>query len=198
MPNPNMYIRSKIEREGGSRVSMLGKTYHFKPDSRFDQSPHLAEVEANSQAFAQFLSIPEGYEVFIPPTDLDTVGQTGDDGTNADDRPQIGLGILPTGGDGDSQTGGDGDNQTGGEQVSGFTDLQTVLASAGNIHGVSRETLNSAFHYLESRSPHPKAKDETVAAKIFEIAADRGMILEAPEEITTDPVTSDEPETNNE
>ena len=188
---PNMYIRSRIEREGGSKVTIGGNTYHFKPDERFDGNPHLAEVEPNSTEFAKLLSIPEGYELFVPPANAENT----DDGDPATDQ---GHGVFSTPvktDDGDAASDTEGQTTSG---VEGFLELQQVLASAGNIHGIKRATLDAAFEYLEKRAPHPRAKDETVAAKIFELAAQRNMILEAPEEITTEPVESDEPATNNE
>lgn len=59
-----MLIRSKIERPEGTTVTLHGMRYHFRPrpgdDSPFP--PHVCEV-ADEDHVAQFLSVPEGFEI---------------------------------------------------------------------------------------------------------------------------------------
>lgn len=57
-----MLIRSKILRAGGTTVTLPGTTYDFQP-YKGDNSIHVATVE-NKAHVAQFLSIPEGFEIF--------------------------------------------------------------------------------------------------------------------------------------
>jgi len=57
-----MLIRSKILRAGGTKVSLTGGAYDFQPH-KGDPSVHVAEV-SNKAHVAQFLSVPEGFEIF--------------------------------------------------------------------------------------------------------------------------------------
>lgn len=54
-----MKIESIIKREGGTRVSLSGTNYHFKPD---EEGRHVADVEQEAHV-ERFLSIPEGYRL---------------------------------------------------------------------------------------------------------------------------------------
>jgi hypothetical protein len=54
-----MLIRSKIERKGGTFVTLDKTEYHFKPAKAGD--PHIATVEDQAH-IARFLSITEGYQ----------------------------------------------------------------------------------------------------------------------------------------
>ena len=55
-----MKIRCKLERAGGSHVTIGGKEYHFKPQG--PGGPHIAEV-TDKEHIGRLLSITEGYEV---------------------------------------------------------------------------------------------------------------------------------------
>lgn len=57
-----MLIRCKIERKGGSEISMDAETYHFKPEQSVMGYPHVCFVRDDAHV-ARFLSIPEGYEL---------------------------------------------------------------------------------------------------------------------------------------
>lgn len=55
-----MKIRSKIERKGGTRVTMGASNYHFQP--RVAGGPHIDNV-TNKDHAARFLAIREGFEI---------------------------------------------------------------------------------------------------------------------------------------
>lgn len=55
-----MKIRSKIERKGGTRVTMDADNYHFQP--RVEGGPHIDTV-SNKDHAARFLAIREGFEI---------------------------------------------------------------------------------------------------------------------------------------
>lgn len=56
-----MRIECKIHRQGGTRATIDGVEYHFKPASA-DDPRHVAEVADEDHA-SRFLAIPEGYRV---------------------------------------------------------------------------------------------------------------------------------------
>lgn len=58
-----MLIVSKIERKGGSRVTIGGSEYLFEP--RGPKGEHVAEVE-NRDHIERFLSVPEGFAPYDP------------------------------------------------------------------------------------------------------------------------------------
>jgi len=58
-----MLIVSKIERKGGSRITVSGKTYDFTPNEK--TGLHMCEVEDKDHA-ARLISISEGFEAFDP------------------------------------------------------------------------------------------------------------------------------------
>lgn len=58
-----MLIVSKIERQGGSRITVSGKTYDFTPNAK--TGLHMCEVADKDHA-ARLLSISEGFEAFDP------------------------------------------------------------------------------------------------------------------------------------
>ena len=60
-----MKIESIIKRDGGTRVHIGQKEYHFKPDA---EGRHVAEVEDDEHA-ERLLSIEEGYREASAGTD---------------------------------------------------------------------------------------------------------------------------------
>lgn len=62
-----MLIQSILYRPGGTVVTLGGQTYHFIPAAQYPNKPHLCDV-TNEAHIARFLSIPEGYRVYIAPT----------------------------------------------------------------------------------------------------------------------------------
>lgn len=58
-----MLIVSKIQRQGGSRVTVQGSEYMFEP--RGPKGEHVAEVE-NPEHIKRFLSVPEGFASYDP------------------------------------------------------------------------------------------------------------------------------------
>lgn len=58
-----MLIVSKIERQGGSRITVSGKTYDFEPNEK--TGLHMCEVADKDHA-ARLLAISEGFEAFDP------------------------------------------------------------------------------------------------------------------------------------
>lgn len=71
-----MKIECILKREGGSKVEIGGTEYHFvqQPDGA-----HVAEVSNNGH-IQRFLSIPEGYRIYVEP------GDQGGDDEGADDE----------------------------------------------------------------------------------------------------------------
>jgi hypothetical protein len=64
-------IRCKITRDGGSKASIGGVEYHFKPRPDLGAaSAHVAVVE-NKEHINRFLRISEGYELFLGEDDAD-------------------------------------------------------------------------------------------------------------------------------
>ena len=54
-----MLIECKLHREGGTKVQLNGKEYHFAPQP---DGSHVAEV-TDEDHIAQLLAIPEGYKI---------------------------------------------------------------------------------------------------------------------------------------
>lgn len=77
-----MLIKSKIRREGGSRIDIDGVNYHFKPEGKSPE--HVCEVE-DKEHIARFLAISEGYELAEEAPKPDAAEGSGD--SEADDEP---------------------------------------------------------------------------------------------------------------
>lgn len=58
-----MLIVSKIQREGGSRITVGGATYVFEPTG--PDGEHMCEIEDTGH-IKRLLSIPEGFEPYDP------------------------------------------------------------------------------------------------------------------------------------
>ncbi|EBQ8762737.1 hypothetical protein BKM35_22140 [Salmonella enterica] len=56
-----MKVESILKRKDGTKLSLGGTDYHFKPD---DQGRHVAIVK-NQAHLAKLLSIPEGYRLVL-------------------------------------------------------------------------------------------------------------------------------------
>lgn len=59
-----MKIELKIKRKNGSRIELGEKVYHFKPDEKDPDGPHVAEVTEQAH-IERLLAIPE----YVPATD---------------------------------------------------------------------------------------------------------------------------------
>lgn len=57
-----MNIESLLKREGGSKIDLDDKVYHFKPNAA---GAHVADVQDKAHV-ARFLAIPEGYAIYDP------------------------------------------------------------------------------------------------------------------------------------
>lgn len=55
-----MKIICKQRRASGTRVTLDGETYHFKPQSKASDAPHVAEVD-NDEHVQRLLAITEGF-----------------------------------------------------------------------------------------------------------------------------------------
>lgn len=62
-----MLIRSKIIRAGGTKVTLDGVEYHFKPEAE-DDPAHVCDV-TNGAHQAQLLSIKDGFAIHVQKTD---------------------------------------------------------------------------------------------------------------------------------
>lgn len=86
-----MFIKCKLNREGGTKIELDGTEYHFAPNAASD---HVAKV-TNSKHIKRFLEISEAYEEYgskakvVPADDGDvltvTVADDGDVSTVAND-----------------------------------------------------------------------------------------------------------------
>ena len=76
-----MKIECKLKREGGSKIELDGKEYHFAPDTF---GAHVAEVE-DDEHIARFLAIPEGYRIHKE----QPAAPKADDKGDADDRADL-------------------------------------------------------------------------------------------------------------
>lgn len=57
-----MLIRCKLLREGGTKVQIADREYHFKPIQGGDPNDHVCEVTHEGD-LARLLEIKEGYEI---------------------------------------------------------------------------------------------------------------------------------------
>ncbi len=69
-----MQIECIIKRPGGSEVEIDGIFYRFLPNAR---GAHVAEVRNRAHA-KRLLSMPEGYEAYVPEEDEDEEDETGE------------------------------------------------------------------------------------------------------------------------
>lgn len=149
-----MDVRCKIERKGGSIVTMDKTTYHFTPVE--EGGPHIASVN-NQKHLARFLAIPEGYELFTPGAN------TAEDDEDGADVPATEL-TEPT-----VTEAAPSAEPT--DVVDPQEALMAVLA-AESAEDVTRADLDAAFELLHDRKPNPQAKDETVFDRIKSAAAE--------------------------
>lgn len=67
-------IRCKQHRAGGSKIPLLGKTFHFKPDEADKanpDAPHVCAIPfAHADVIYRLLAIKEGFELVDPDAEL--------------------------------------------------------------------------------------------------------------------------------
>lgn len=141
-----MLIRSKIERKGGTTVTIAERTYEFVPQE--PGAPHICNVEDEAD-IARFLSIPEGYEVVREAKAPKAAAPAPASEPEPQPEPE------PD------------------DAIEGETDgaLFIVLTSPDDA---TDEQVADAFMALYGRAPNPKAKRETIIQRIAEKAAEQG------------------------
>lgn len=85
-----MKIECILKRSGGTRAEIGGIEYHFAPQP---DGAHVADVNEKGH-IARFLSMPEGYAVYMPkaePEDQSPDGDLNGDGTVDTKDERIGL-----------------------------------------------------------------------------------------------------------
>lgn len=157
-----MDIRCIIERAGGTKATIDGKEYHFKP--RETGAPHLCDVKDKGH-MKRFLSIPEAYELFIP-----------DDEDDGDDPSEDELQALAAEAAAAATTTPDDEPDDEHEAIDGEAGHEAMQAVLANIETIDRATAETAFQYLLHRPASPKAKDGTVILAVVDEAGEQGFI----------------------
>lgn len=159
-----MDIRSIIERPGGTVASLDGKAYKFEP--RQPGGPHLCDVRNKAHA-QRFLSIPEGYEAYLPEEAFDD--------EDAMDPDEIAAAAAQ---DATDRAAAEQAEQAEPEptEVDGIAGEAAMQSVISDIAGVDRATADLAFAWLKGREPHGKAKDGTVVLAVIEEANEQGYI----------------------
>jgi len=84
-----MKIQCILKRKGGTRASIDGIEYHFKPQ---EDGAHVADVQDNDH-IQRFLSIPEGYRIYgnlVEPDAQDKDSDPDEDGDeDGDERAEL-------------------------------------------------------------------------------------------------------------
>lgn len=130
-------IRCKLEREGGTQVTLGLTTYHFAPN---DDGAHIAKVSDDEHA-ARFLEIPEAYEVYTakpPPVRV-----------LPDKQPVATVDIPPKGALGETMPPGTASGE-----------------AAGTTKPLTRKQLEKAYKAKFGKVPNARSKDETILAAL--------------------------------
>lgn len=149
-------IRCKIERKGGSVVTLDRKKYHFKPRDEEGIGPHLCDV-ADQGHLARLLSITEGYELH---RERIVVNEPVSDEPAPAVDPQA-IAHEVTGMTVSTEA-------ANGDPVASASVLDKVLA---NPEDATDEELADAFEEQNGRRPNERAKRETIIKRILENAA---------------------------
>lgn len=152
-------IRCKIHRDGGTRASIDGKDYHFRPrpDLGATQS-HVCAVAERSHV-KRFLQITEGYELFLGEDDEDAPGDVvaavPDDAEAAEPAPEP---------DEAEETAEDDGTDEGDDDAKADWDAP--------LEEQSDDALRALFKTLNhGRAPRGNPKRETLIEKIREMQA---------------------------
>ena len=90
----NTLIKCKLRRAGGTKISLYGKEYHFKPTEADKADPEASHVCAvpntEAKAIYRLLGIKEGYELVDPAAELPSKPQADKGQTIADDKADEG------------------------------------------------------------------------------------------------------------
>jgi xanthine/CO dehydrogenase XdhC/CoxF family maturation factor len=140
-------IKSKLFRAGGSKISLFGKVYHFKPAdaaAKLDDKEvdHVCAVpNEDAKAIYKLLSIKEGYELAEPDAELPVKP-----------APEVGQTIA-------------------GDAAKPTTPDVTIKGQDGEEINLSKMTPEDLRIFAREEFKiiaHHKWKDETVIAKIIE------------------------------
>lgn len=72
-----MKVESLIRRKNGTKITMQGTPYHFRPD---ELGRHVADI-INKSHLKKFLAIPEGYSLVLDDDDTNQPKIDGDENT---------------------------------------------------------------------------------------------------------------------
>lgn len=150
-----MDIQSIIERAGGSFIDLPGKTYHFAPHTEYDGA-HVAAV-ADPDHIERLLAIPEGFRPARKPGAV--APQRSEPKPKTISAPQV---VTQA----DSEPSAPAEDM---EPAEDDEDAQSSLAPDA-IDAMTRDELVATFERLEGRKPHHATKDDTLRAKLKEIA----------------------------
>ncbi|WP_104019125.1 hypothetical protein [Roseovarius nitratireducens] len=154
-----MLIVSKIQRTGGSRVTVGGSDYHFEP--RGPKGEHVAEVE-NEAHIKRLLSVPEGFEPYDP-------GEAKDIMPDPDPEPtpeeRLESAIEP---DGNDEGVDDGDDDTAEDSLENNVEPD----QDDGLEDMSDLDLSHAYKDEFDAMPRKNMKRETIIRHIRKARAD--------------------------
>lgn len=174
------YVRSKIRRVGGTRVTMNGVEYHFT--KRDATEAHIAPV-TDAAHLARFLSFPEGYErhSFVP-----VEGETATDAITAPvsaiaSEPLTAAASAPV--VDDTPAADDKADEAAAEQDASNEDaakaiLEDALYAVLDGETTAREDLDKAYKYFKGRNPKSTSSDDTVMDAIMQLAEKEGILAD--------------------
>ncbi|KEP68814.1 hypothetical protein DL1_08485 [Thioclava dalianensis] len=168
-----MEIRCKIERKGGSLVTLEGANYAFTPN---DQGDHVADVKNNSH-IKRLLSITEGYEVYMPDEAEDQTpaqkpeapaapAQKPESVKQEPDPAQISPAL-------NAAPGSEGSDETTDES---HDEDEKPTNAADDLETLSDDDLAAKYEQVFDRKPHHNAKRDTLIEKI---RAEQAALTEA-------------------
>jgi hypothetical protein len=140
----SVLIISKAKRNGGTKVDLYGKIYHFKPENAADpESPHVCPIpDEDARAIYRLLAIKEGFELADPDAKLPAKPKAEPGQTMAGDKA--------------------------GKKEAAPIIIQAADGAEINLSELQPEELRALAKDTFQIAVHHKWNDQTVIAKIIE------------------------------
>lgn len=159
----DILIRCKIEREGGTPVTLDGITYHFKPRPDLGSgSAHVCLLNKKPH-INRLLSITEGYEVYLGDDDVD--------GFDADLSPAVpDDGAVDQAADGMAEDPPEEDSEDGedGDEIDSLPDSEQDLKP---LDDMSDDELRDEYKIRNGRAARKNTSRQTLIDKLRDLRA---------------------------
>lgn len=151
-----MLIVSKIRRTGGTRVTIDGKDYEFKPTDQSGEK-HVCDVE-DEAAIQRLLSVPEGFEAMHPGEAVDftpTPKPTPEDRLEADIDPNAEEPV-----------------EAGKDDAEATLEADIEPDNSDGLNDLTDLDLSHAYKDVFGKAPHGRMKRETIITEIRKALAE--------------------------